>query len=49
MWPSPMIFSKPKTEYRPMIEDAEMIKVKKITFARGLFQNTALERFKITK
>ena len=44
-----MIFSKPKYEYNAIIEDAERIKVKKITLARDLFQNKALERFNITK
>jgi len=44
-----MIFSKPIYEYNAIIEDAETIKVKKITLARGLFQNKALERFRATK
>jgi hypothetical protein len=32
-----------------MIEEAEMMKVKKTTFARGLSQKSALEKFKITR
>ena len=49
MCPNPMIFSKPKCEYSPIIEDAEMIKIKKISLARGLRQNKALERLRVTK
>jgi hypothetical protein len=49
MCPKPIIFSKLKYEYSPIIEDAETIKVKKITLARGLFQNKALDRLRATK
>jgi hypothetical protein len=44
-----MIFENPKTVYSPIIDEAETMNVKKMAFARGLFQNSPLAKFRATR